>query len=79
MGGTVAYVLTTAGDDLWSAMTRVSVASLRLSNPWAKVILGCDMQSASALADCRHPLLSEVDEVLSVRTPDGPASVVSLK
>lgn len=67
----VVYVLTTQGCDFFSVMTRVSVASLRISNPDAYIIVACDKDSAEALKACGDALLGEIDELKVFDTPPG--------
>lgn len=65
------YSVTSSGHDLFSVMSRVSIASLRLSNPDIEVTLACDTVSAQELKSSHDPLLSEVDELLTCDTPPG--------
>lgn len=68
----IVYVVTSAGQDLYSAMTRVSVASLRLTNPSVKVVVVCDTETDRALRAGKDPLLDEVDEWYAFETPPAP-------
>ena len=65
----VVYAVTSSGRDFFSAMTRVSMASLRLSNPFVAISAVCDAASLVALRRSRDPLLNEVDELLVCETP----------
>jgi len=67
----VVYAVTSSGRDIYSVMTRVSVASIRISNPDFAIVLGCDDHSVVAMRQGRDPLLDEVDELLVCRTPPG--------
>lgn len=67
------FAVTSTGGDLYAAMTRVAVASLRLSNPRMRVIVVCDAQTNQALTACRSPLIGEVDDWRVVATPAGSA------
>jgi hypothetical protein len=67
------YVVTSEGRDIYSLMTRVSVASLRISNRHNKVIVVCDPNSATAMQRQRDPLLGEVDEWVTFKTTEGDA------
>jgi hypothetical protein len=69
----VVYAVTSSGRDLFSAMTRVSIASLRISNPFVKVAVACDDVSAAALKRSCDPLLNEVDDFIICDTPEGDA------
>jgi hypothetical protein len=71
VSGRVVYVVTSEGRDFYSVMTRVSVASLRLTNANTRVSLACDAASAAAMNRCRDPLLDEVDRWMTFDTPDG--------
>ncbi len=70
----VVYVLTSDGGDLYADMNLVSVWSLRHSNPGVRIVLLCDSQSAVALRRTAHPILEEVDALLSVGAPEGSPS-----
>jgi len=70
---TAVFALTTAGHDIFSAMTRLAVASLRRSNPAMAIHLALDEDSATALQRIRHPLLEEADQWLAVAVPPGTA------
>lgn len=65
------FAVTSTGSDLYAAMTRVAVASMRLSNPHMRLILACDAQTDQALTSCRHPLVDEVDQWRVIETPEG--------
>lgn len=67
----VIYALTTQGRDLYSEMTRVSIASARATNPACEFILACDRQSADCLKRQASPILREVSELLVLDTPPG--------
>jgi hypothetical protein len=67
----VVYAITTTGRDLYTAMTRVSAASLRASNPDICIKIACDRTSEKAMQSVKEPLLREVDEVIVCDTPDG--------
>lgn len=45
----VVYCLTSSGGDLYEAMTRVSLATVRLTNPNARIEIACDQQTHQAL------------------------------
>jgi lipopolysaccharide biosynthesis glycosyltransferase len=67
----IVYAVTTNGNDIYTAMTRVSVASIRVSNPDAKITIVCDRNSVLAMQNVNEPLLDEVDEYLLCETPSG--------
>jgi len=52
-------------------MTRISIASLRLTNPKFKVIIVLDVISERILRENADPLLKEVDEIITIKTPNG--------
>jgi len=66
------YVLTSEGNDTYSALTRISIASLRLSNPSMRSVVVCDSQSDKNLRACHDPILQEAGEWRVFETPDGP-------
>jgi lipopolysaccharide biosynthesis glycosyltransferase len=70
----VIYVITSTGDDLYTAMTRVSVASLRISNPEIKITVACDAVSNVTILKKGNPLLEEIDDWVVVDTPSGEAA-----
>lgn len=65
----VAYAVTSTGRDFYSAMTRISVAAIRITNPNFVTVLACDEDSVTAMRAKRDPLLDEVDEVIACHTP----------
>jgi hypothetical protein len=68
----VVYCLTSSGADLYEAMTRVSLATVRLTNPTARIEIACDQQTHQGLQATGSRLLREADAVHSFPTPDGP-------
>lgn len=70
----IVYVITSAGRDAYTAMTRVSAASLRMTNPGARIAVVCDMETDRAVREAKDPLLGEVDEWLACETPPGDAA-----
>src|SRR5262245_42859497 len=67
------YAVTSEGRDWFSAMTRVSVASLRINEPRVAITMVCDAISGRALQRSRDPLLNEVDTFVICDTPNGDA------
>lgn len=67
------YSIATNGCDAYSRMLRLSVASVRLSNPAARITLVTDAVSWASLQERSDPALAEVDAVVSVATPEGTA------
>ncbi len=63
------YVVTSSGRDIYTAMTRISVASLRQTNPGVQTVVACDAETDKALRQGQDPLLGEVDDWLVVETP----------
>lgn len=70
----IVYVITSAGRDVYTAMTRVSAASLRMTNPGARIVVVCDAETDRAVRAVQDPLLGEVDEWLAFETPPGAAA-----
>ncbi len=70
----VVYCLTSSGGDLYEAMTRVPIATLRLTNPSARVTIACDQQTQKALQASGSQLFNEADAVRGFSIPDGPSS-----
>ncbi|MEB3330941.1 MAG: hypothetical protein VKI83_00395 [Synechococcaceae cyanobacterium] len=67
----VVYCLTSDGDDLYAAMTQVSAATLRLTNPGAVIRVVVDPASAAALRSQRHGLLELLDGLEERPVPEG--------
>ncbi|CAK6697012.1 hypothetical protein [Synechococcus sp. CBW1107] len=68
----VVYCITSRGGDLYEAMTRVSLATLRLTNPGARIEIACDQQIHQALQASGSQLLREADAAHGFSTPNGP-------
>ena len=68
------FSLTTTGTDIYAAMTRLAIASLRQSNPGLAVVVACDNRSLAALKAAASPLLREADRWLDVDVPPGCAT-----
>lgn len=66
---TFCYCLTTNGADAHAASTLVSVLSLRRQHDQSRILLLADDESARCLERHRHPLLTLVDELVSVPVP----------
>jgi glycosyltransferase involved in cell wall biosynthesis len=52
-------------------MTRIAVASLRVSNPGLHILVVCDRDSDDSMRHALDPLIGEVDEWMPVDTPSG--------
>jgi hypothetical protein len=52
-------------------ITRVSVASIRATNPDIAIIIACDGESYTAMKHSRDPLLEEVDDLIVCNTSAG--------
>ena len=70
----IVYVITSAGRDVYTAMTRVSAASLRMTNPGAQIVVACDTETDRAVRAAKDPLLGEVDEWRVFDPPRGNAA-----
>lgn len=70
----VIFALTAQGGSFFSAMTRIAVASIRLSNPHLAISVYCDAETDRALRSARDPLCHEVDDWQPQTTPPGSAS-----
>lgn len=67
----IIYVLTSSGNDFFSAMTRISIASIRITNPDIIVMVACDQCTEGKLKNVRDPILDEIDKLLVVETLPG--------
>lgn len=67
----VVFAVTSKGNDFYSTMTRVAVASLRLSNPDLFIIVACDRETDNNMKLSNDLLIEEVDCWLEVDTPNG--------
>lgn len=63
-GNRICYVVTSGGHDVYSAMTRLSVASVRISSPDIRVSVICDTDTDLAIKSTGDSLRHEVDEWL---------------
>ena len=52
-------------------MTRIAVASLRLTNPGVTLAVACDQDSDAAMRSTEDPLVAEVDDWVVITTPVG--------
>lgn len=68
-----AFVVTSQGRDIYSAATRIAIASLRQTNPWLPVTIAVDRATHDALRISADPLTSEADDWLVVDVPGGNA------
>lgn len=69
----VVYVLTGTSNNHYSLMTRISIATLRISNPDFIVVLASEKESIEYMRSLKNPLLDEVDMIIDVETPMGSA------
>jgi hypothetical protein len=67
----IVYCLTATAGSGYETMTRVSVATLRLTNPKVLVTVVCDLDTYNSLQGGESQLFSEADSVVAVRTPIG--------
>jgi hypothetical protein len=67
----VIFAITSRGNDYYTTMTRIAVASIRLSNPLMHVIVACDPITDINVKRVNDPLISEVDQWLVIDTPSG--------
>lgn len=68
------FAITCAGDDIYHAMTRIAVGSLRITNPDIIITVACDHPTYRILAGLKSPLIDQIDDLLPVETPPGPPS-----
>jgi hypothetical protein len=69
----IVFAITSAGLDLFSAMTRLAIGSLRITNPASHITVVCDEMSDGAMRRAKDPLLKEADEWLVADSPVGSA------
>ncbi|HTP63809.1 MAG TPA: glycosyltransferase [Geobacteraceae bacterium] len=67
----VAYVLTSEGNDSISTMARISIASVRISNPGAAIIIVVDKDTIECLKNNYDPIIDETDKIIVCDTPKG--------
>lgn len=67
----VVFAITSKGYDIFSEMTRIAIASIRLTNPDFSITVACDSTSNLALTKIDHPLLKEAEYWKVVDTPNG--------
>ncbi|MEX0802094.1 MAG: hypothetical protein WD688_02060 [Candidatus Binatia bacterium] len=68
---TIAYVVTSNGNDVFADMALVSMISARITNPAWRIVLICDKETVGAARTNKHRMLSMSDEVVEVDTPSG--------
>ena len=66
----IVYCLTSSGQDLYEAMTLVSLSTLRRTNPLAHVTIICDHHTYAALKASGSPLFETADAIAGVTTPE---------
>lgn len=66
----IVYVVTSRGQDIYSAMARLSVASVRLMLPTASVAVVCDAETNRSVQESGDRFPREVDEWISCETPN---------
>lgn len=66
----IVYCLTSEGRDGFESMTRLSMATVRETNPDSKIELACDATTLRSLQNSRSRLLDEADAAWAVATPD---------
>jgi hypothetical protein len=71
-GPRAVFVLTAGGGDMYYQMTRLAVASLKITNPQVDALVICDDVTDSLLRRSKAELRAEVDEWISLSTPKGP-------
>ena len=67
----IVYCLTSRGRDVHEAMTRLSLATVRATNPDARIEVFCDDETFRALENSNSRLIREADEVHRHPTPSG--------
>jgi hypothetical protein len=70
--GTVVYVLTSDGQDVYADMNLVSLWSLLESNPGRLVVVLVDSISSERLGNCAHPILSSEAEIRVIPCEEAP-------
>jgi hypothetical protein len=65
------FVLTSNGSDIYWAMTRIAIASLRLTNPGLRILVACDHVTHRTLKSQENQIISEVDEWRPFMTLEG--------
>ena len=68
----IVFSVTSRGRDVYSAMTRLAAASIRITNPDAFLTVAVDHETDSKIRERGDFLTNEVDGWLRVETPDGP-------
>lgn len=66
----IVFVLTSNCLDLYTTMTRVAIASLKLTNKNIFIILVCDEETINSLLKHKEPILLEIDELIKIKTPN---------
>lgn len=74
---TIAYVVTSKGNDVHGDMAFVSMMSARITNPGWRIVLICDRKTMDAATGCKHRMLEVCDEVVAVDAPEGDPTFVN--
>jgi lipopolysaccharide biosynthesis glycosyltransferase len=67
----IVFVVTSKGLDIHSAMTRIAIESVRISNPLLDILLCLDIESNRAMISRQDPILDMVDRVVLVYNVTG--------
>ena len=73
----IVYVVSCSSNNHYSLMTRISIATLRISNPDVEVILASENETIKYMRLDNNPLLDEVDSIIDIETPPGSAAFKS--
>ena len=66
----IVFAITSSGKDIYTAITRIAAASVRITNPSVHIFTACDEQTYRAIEGSDDPLLGEIDEWLRIDTPE---------
>lgn len=70
----IVYVVTGSANSHYILMTRISVATLKISNPDADIVLATDSETIKSIVETKNPILAEVSSVKEIQTPSGSAA-----
>lgn len=73
----IVYVVTGSGGNKYSVMTRISIATLRISNPAVEIVIATDQDSLQSMKVKEDRLLVDADHVLEIATPAGSSAFKS--
>jgi hypothetical protein len=67
----IVYVVTGSANSHYVLMTRISIATLKISNPSLAIVLATDNETLKSIKETKNPILTEVSSIKEIQTPSG--------